>query len=105
MAKSSILIGCSSLAGIIDRQPLHLIGGQPRGDAAHTMVDVVVAPAIGEGGKLSFEILRVLAGDRRGLDRAAGSDAVTGYAGRQSAGAITLGYQIFDFDADIGRDG
>ena len=41
--------GRSSAAGIVDRQHLHLVRGQPRGDAAHAMIDVVVTLAICEG--------------------------------------------------------
>src|SRR5215213_7906697 len=59
--------------------------GQARGDAAHPVIDIVVALAFREGGKLRLEILRVLAGDRRRLDRAAGTDAMTRDAGGQAA--------------------
>src|SRR5215469_18883527 len=73
-------VSAQSLPRVTDRQQPYFIGRQLRRETAHAVVDIVVPCAAGERLQLSFEVLGILAGQGRGLDRPAGAHLVASRA-------------------------
>ena len=66
---------------------MHLVGRQLVRNQAHLFVDVVLPHALGESGELAFDVLCVLASQRRGSELL-GAGAMTGGAGWDAAPGI-----------------
>src|ERR1700747_2064132 len=78
---------CYLLCAIICRDRMHLILRQLCRDCSHLLIDIVLASALGEGGKLAFDVRCVLPPQRRRSDLLT-VRTMTSRAGRNSAPGI-----------------
>src|SRR5215469_18577491 len=78
---------CYLLCAIICRDRMHLVLRQLCRDCSHLLIDIILASALGEGGKLTFDVRRVLPPQRRRSDLLT-VRTMTSRAGRNSAPRI-----------------
>ena len=78
---------CYLLRAIICRDRMHLVWRQLCRDCSHLLIDIVLASALGEGGKLTFDVRCVLPSQRRRSDLLT-VRTMTSRAGRNSAPGI-----------------